>query len=167
MATVTHTFLPTTGVPPATGAAALNFVSGTNFPVSALAFDAAVEEFVYFFFRATSYGSGNLTLLLDWYADTASSGNVVWAAQLAAITPDTDSGDIETKAFGTAQTVTDSHLGTTNQRLHRASLTISNLDSIAANDWCCLRVYRDADDAQDTMTGDCLLSLATLTYSDA
>jgi hypothetical protein len=139
---------------------------GTNFPVHGHLFDAASDEAAFFYFTAFNYGSGNLTVDLEWYADTAASGDVVFTAALAAITPDTDTQDIETKAFATANTVTDSHLGTTNQRLHRATITVSNLDSIAARDWCCLRVTRDADNGSDTLTGDVMLTKVVVSYSD-
>lgn len=138
--------------------------NGTNFPVSGLAYDAATDEAAFWEFRAVSYASGNVSVAIDWYADTASSGNIVWAVQLAAITPDTDSGDVETKALATANTVTDSHLGTTGQRLHRATVTVSNLDSLAADDAVWIRIARDADNASDTMTGDAILVGATVSY---
>lgn len=166
MATVYHQFNPLQGIAPASNPATFRVWSGTNYPVPTLAFDPSTDESIYFVFRALNYGSGNLTLDIDWYADTASSGDIIWGAQLAAITPDTDTQDIETDGLAAAQTVTDSHLGTTGQRVHRAVLTVSNLDSIAAGDWCILRLYRDADAGGDTMTGDALLILATLSYSD-
>lgn len=142
--------------------------NGTNFPVSGLAFDGgSSDEKAYWKLRATNYGSGSLTLNLEWYADTASSGNVKFGARIAAITPDTDSQDIETKSFATQTTVTDTHLGTTGQRLHRCSITISNLDSLAADDIFWLEIARVASDTgNDTMTGDAILVSAELTYSD-
>lgn len=142
--------------------------NGTNFPVPGQAFDAsaATGEKAYWKLRAINYGSGNLTLDLEWYADTATSGDVKWGARIACITPDTDSQDIETKAFATQTTVTDTHLGTTGQRLHRCSITISNLDSIAADDELFLEIQRLSADAADTMTGDAILVSALLTYSD-
>ncbi len=166
MATVYQVFRPYDGIPPASNYATLDVIAGTNFPVPCLDFDTTTAESIYFYFQAVNYGSGNLTLDIDWYADTAASGDVVWDAQVAAITQNTDSGDIETKALATANTVTDTHLGTTNQRLHRASITISNLDSIAAGDWCVLKVTRDVGDAADTMAGDASLVGVTLSYSD-
>jgi hypothetical protein len=141
-------------------------VAGTNFPVSSLAFDAAADEAAFWKLRALNYGSGNLTLDLDWYADTASSGVVRWGAAIAAITPDTDTQDVETDGLATENTVDDTHLGTTNQRLHRATVTISNLDSIAAGDDVFIRIRRVGSNAADTMTGDAMLLLATLSYSD-
>jgi hypothetical protein len=167
MATVRQALDPRDFVPAAVNGPQFKVVEGTNFPVASLAFDAATEETAFVRLRAANYGSGNLTLKLSWYADTASSGDVIFGAAIAAITPNTDSQDVETKAFATAQTVTDSHLGTTGQRLHECEITISNLDSIAANDDFWLKIYRDADAGGDTMSGDALLVGAELSYSDA
>ncbi len=140
--------------------------NGTAFPVIGLAYDASTEEKGYWNFKASNYGSGNLTLVLRWYADTASSGDVMWGCKLAAITPDTDTQDVETKSLATQQTVTDSHLGTTAQRLHTCSITVSNLDSVAADDECWLEISRVAANGADTMTGDAILVDAELQYSD-
>jgi len=109
-----------------------------------------------------------VTLDIDFYADTASTGNVVWEAQLAVITPDTDTQDIETKAFATLNFVQKAHPGTTGQRLLRATITISNLDSLAANDWVVLRIARDANstNATDDLAGDASLVLLAISYSD-
>lgn len=138
--------------------------NGTNFPVVGLAYDAAAAEAAFWEFRAVSYASGNLTVSIDWYADTATSGDVIWGVQLACITPDSDTQDVETKALATANTVTDTHLGTTGQRLHRASVTVSNLDSLAADDAMWIRVYRDAAAGGDTMTGDGIVTGVNVSY---
>lgn len=166
MATVYREIDIWSDVPPASNFPTKDVFSGTNFPVKVLAFDAATEETTYYFFQMPVYGSGNITCKVQWYGDTASSGDTIWGAALAAITPNTDTQDIETKAFAAAQTVTDSHLGTTNQRLHEAVITIGNLDSVAAGDWCCLKLYRDADAGGDTMAGDALLAGLLLSWSD-
>lgn len=144
---------------------ALVQANGTNIPVRGLAFDAASLEAVFFRFRAVDYSSGNLTVDLAWYADTASSGAVVWGAAIAAITPNTDTQDVETDALATAATTTTSHLGTTGQRLHRTSVTISSLDSLAADDNVALQVYRDAANGSDTMTGDAILAGVTVSWT--
>jgi hypothetical protein len=150
----------------ATSAPALVKTNGTNFPVWGLAYDAAAAENAYWMTRAVTYGSGNVTVDLDWYADTATSGVVRWGVQIAAVTPDTDTQDIETKALATAQTADDTHLGTTGQRLHRAVVTVSNLDSLAANDDVWVKVYRDAANVADTLAGDAILVGVTVSYSD-
>ena len=169
MATVIHVFRPAAAVPKSPNGGRFKTNAGSNFPVPAIAFDASTDQTVYYTFHAVTYGSGNLTLDIFWYADTASSGNVVWQAQVAAITPDTDTQDIETKAFATLNFVQDTHLGTTGQRLHKATITISNLDSIATGDYVCLLIGRDADgtNATDDLTGDAFIVMAKLSYSDA
>lgn len=132
-----------------------------------LAFDTALDEYAFFRWRIAGYASGNLTLNLLWYADTASSGNVVWTASIAAITPDTDTQDVETDGLASEATVTDSHLGTTGQRLHVATITISSLDSLANADMVTLRVGRPAaSNGSDTMAGDAILVGLEVTYSD-
>lgn len=165
MATVRQTLLPEEAQ--FLGSAFPSLVrNGTNIPVSGLAFDAAAAESAFWKFSAEAYGSGSLTVKLFWYADSASSGAVVWGASLAAITPDTDTQDVESKALATENTATDTHLGTTGQRLHSVSITVSNLDSLAAGDACWLRVRRVATDAGDTMTDDAILERIELSYSD-
>lgn len=168
MATVKHQFLPEDAQYLASAFPAYVKNNGTNFPVSGLAYDGAgsTEEKAYWKFKASNYGSGNLTLILRWYADSGTTGDVVFGSRIAAITPNTDSQDVETKAFATQQTVTDSHLGTTAQRLHEASITISNLDSIAADDEVWLEISRLPGNGSDTMSADAILIEAELQYSD-
>ena len=142
---------------------------GSNFPSAILMFDGgSSDEEAYFKFQARGYpGAGNLTLDIYWRADTATSGNIVFGAQVAAITPNTDSQDVLTKAFATAQTQQDTHLGTTAKRLHQVALTISNLDSLANDDIVWLKFYRDASDTvNDTLAGDAGPELLRLSYSD-
>lgn len=136
--------------------------NGTNIPVSGYAFDAAAIENIFFRFRATDYTSGNIAVDLEWYADTATTGAVMWGAQIAAITPNTDTQDIETDALATVATVTTTHLGTTGQRLHRSTITISSLDSIATDDNVVLCISRQATNAADTMAGDAVLVYVTI-----
>lgn len=138
--------------------------NGANFPVFGLAYDAATDEAAFWDFRAVNYASGNLAIDVDWYADTAVSGDVVWESQLAAITPNTDTQDVETKTLATLNTVTDTHLGTTGQRLHRCTITATNLDSLTVDDVVWLRLARDANNVADTMAGDAILVKVTVTY---
>lgn len=145
----------------------LSLVQGTNFPVFSLAYDGSSTERAFWKVPLLGYGSGNITCTVEWYADTATSGGVTWETALAAITPNTDSQDVETKAFATANTATDTHLGTTGQRVHTVDVTISNLDSVTAGDVVWLRVSRLPADAGDTMTGDAMLLGLTLAYSDS
>lgn len=166
MATVRQVLEPMDAVFPASNPAAPTMVQGTNFPVPGLAFDATTQETAFFPFLAAAYGSGNITVRIFWYADTASTNGVTFGASIAAITADTDTQDVETKAFATENTASDTHLGTTGQREHSFTITVSNLDSIAANDDCMLRIRRVPADAGDTMTGDAIIRKIVIEYSD-
>jgi hypothetical protein len=75
-----------------------------------------------------------------------------------------DTQDVETKALATANTVTDTHLGTTAKRLHTATITITNTDGIAAGDEVYLVLERTGSDA--TIAEDIIVTKAILTYSD-
>ena len=139
--------------------------NGPALPITGLAYDAATDEAAFWKIRAIGYTSGDLTVDIDWYADTASTNAVVWGVAIAVITPETDTQDVETKTLATENTVTDTHLGTTGQRLHRAVVTVSNLDSLAANDFVMVRIRRLGSNGSDTMAGDAILVMATLSYA--
>jgi hypothetical protein len=160
-----HEFEAQDGDVRSTGFPGITRANGTSIPVSGYAFDAATIETLFFRFRASDYTSGNVTVDLDWYADTASTGAVMWGAQLAAITANVDTQDIETDALPTVTTVTTTHLGTVGQRLHRSSITLSGaaLDSLATDDQAVLCVTRQASNAADTMAGDAILTYLSIT----
>jgi hypothetical protein len=168
MATVSQTLLPEEAQFLAASFPAYVKTNGSNFPVSGLAYDATADEAAFWKFIADNYGSGNLTIRIFWYADTATSGSVIWEAQIAAITPNTDSQDVETDGLATLNFVSDAHIGTTGQRVHSCDITLSNLDSIAAGDLVHIRIARDANGTSgtDDMTGDAVLIAAQVLYSD-
>ncbi|MEV0584093.1 hypothetical protein [Nonomuraea sp. NPDC050310] len=142
--------------------------NGTNFPVSGLAYDATTAENAFWKWEPTAYGSGNITCEVVWYADTSttSTHGVTWQAAIAAITPGTDTTNVETKAFVTAQQAS-TDLGSADaQKLLKTTITISNLDSIAAGDEVWLRITRVVADANDDLTGDAILTSVRLSYSD-
>jgi len=141
-------------------------INGTNGPVPVLKFDAAATETAFWVIDPFGYASGNPVLDIEWAADTATSGVVRWEAQLAAITPETDTQDATTKAFATAQTVDDTHLGTTARRIMQATITITNLDSITNGDVLWIKLSRLGAHANDTMAGDAWLTQARFTYSN-
>lgn len=154
-----HEFEAQDGDVRSTGFPGIVKANGTNAPVPGYAFDAAAIETLYFRFRASDYTTGDVAVALDWYADTATTGAVVWGAQLAAITPNTDTQDIETDGLPTVTTVTTTHLGTTAHRVHRSLITLTGaaLDSLATDDHCVLAVSRQATNGSDTMAGDAIL----------
>jgi len=158
---------PLSAIYPASSFPEFRRVQGTNFPVAELLFDAAADEWAYWQLPALDYSSGNLTVTIEWYAVNATSGTVTWQVRLGAITPETDTQDVETKALATLNYVQDTHLGTTSKRLHRCTVTLSNLDSLANLDAIWLGISRDADgtNAADSMANDAAFVRAIVSYS--
>jgi hypothetical protein len=166
VATVKHVLYPEDAAYLATAFPQIVKFNGTNFPVTALAYDTTTAETAFWKLAAVNYGSGNLTLTVYWYADTGTSGGVVWESAVAAVTANTDNVNLETEAFGTAANAADTHLGTTGQRPHSIDVTISSLDGLAADDIFWVKIGRLPANASDTMAGDALLLMAVLSYSD-
>jgi hypothetical protein len=137
---------------------------GTNFPILGYAFGAA-NEAIFFRFTAQNYGSGNVTLLLDWYARTGapSSGSVTWGGALSVLTP-SDATNITTDSYATENTQSSTQNSTSNGFV-RATLVISNLDSLAAGDTVSLRV-RITSNTMASSASDAVLFGVTATYSD-
>lgn len=141
-------------------------VDGVGGPVPSLLFDAAADEAAYFSFPAIAYGSGNLSVAIDWYSFAGSiSGAVSWEASIMAQTPG-DAEAVDAASFAATASATTT-VNATAKGLNRTTVTIAGLDSIAAGDRVRLKVARDADGAGDTMAGDAALIAVTVSYSDA
>jgi hypothetical protein len=141
---------------------------GTAFTVSGLAFDANAGEVAFWKFATFNYGSGSITCDVIWYADTSTTAThgVAWQVQIAAISPGVDLTNVETKAFATSQ-VASTDLGSTDaQKLMKTTITITNLDSVAADDEVWLSITRATGNANDDLTGDAIITSVRLSYSD-
>jgi hypothetical protein len=168
MATVVQGISIGSLVPFATLIPALAKVDGTNFPNFGPSFDAATDEQmctdrIY----AASYGASNpsVTVIYDWYSASGStSGAVVWGASLSVLTPG-DAQSIETDAWATENTTTTT-VNATAKGLTRTTVTVTNLDSLTANDSFLVRIRRIGSNGSDTMTGDAILVGMTVTYPD-
>jgi len=144
------TFTPRDNQPPATNYATID----TRNSVMALEFDAATEEsstFVGVIPEAANLASG-LIVKIWWMADTATTGNVRWAASFE------DFGtDLDADSFDTAVEVTSAANATSGIETV-AQITVTTIDGIAAGDRFRLRINRKAADAtNDTMAGDAQL----------
>ena len=142
-------FTPLDAQPPASNFATLD----TRNSIAVLEFDAATEEsitFVGIMPEAASLGSG-LKVRIHWMADTATSGDCRWGVAFERMTTNlgSDSFDTVAEANGTANGT--SGIPTVTE------ITITTIDSIVAGDAYRLKVYREAADAADTMTGDAQL----------
>lgn len=167
MATVTMpvgigALLPSATIPPE-----LVRLEGTNFPEWGYAFADATNDETVFTERlfVPNYGSGNVSVICDWRSRTGqTTGAVVLGAALSALTP-ADAQSVATDAFATENTQTTTVSGTASA-LNRTTITVSNLDSLAANDSLVVRIRRLQSNGSDTMTGDCIIEGVTLQYSD-
>lgn len=130
-----------------------------------LAFDATTEEWVSFPFQMPADYASSPVAKLHYKMASATSGDVVWAVQIAAVS-DGDSQDVDAKAFGTANSATVTVPGTAGH-LDIASVTLTNADSVAAGDFVVVRIARDADAGGDTATGDAELVMAAIQYTTA
>lgn len=127
----------------------------------ALAYDAATDETAFWTLAAPQGLTGALTLVVSYIMASATANNVVWAAQVEAVT-DGDTVDLDAAtSFDTANTATDAVPGTAGY-LGQASITLTNADGIAAGDYVRIAIFRDADNASDTATGDAYLLAAEL-----
>lgn len=129
-----------------------------------LAFDASTDEHCTFSFQMPGdYTSGGTVKIL-WSANSTSAQNIVWGARLGAVTPSDADTPIE-HAAAAASTTTTAQITTEANRLNETSITLANLDSVAAGDLVQLIVYRDADNGSDTLAVDAAMINVQFTYT--
>lgn len=126
-------------------------------------FDASTDEHLWFTFTMPQNYASAPIVRLQWMAN-ATTGSVVWGARLGAVTPaDTDT-PIE-HAAAAATTATTATNTTEANRLNVTTITLGNLDSVAAGDLVSLLVYRDADNGSDGVSVDAALIAASIDYT--
>lgn len=127
-----------------------------------LSFDAGTDEGRIWSGRVSRGYGGTLTINGAFYMASATSGNVVLAAQIAAVS----SGDasVTAKTFATVNTTTVAVPGAAGTE-QSFSITMTNADSLVAGDRFILVFYRDADNGSDTATGDMNLVLLDLFFT--
>lgn len=156
------------GIAPLSGldAAALSLVessgAGTVKPVIyQLNFDAATDEGRIWMFRMPR-GFGVTAKLVGSYkmASANTSDAVVLAAQLAGIS---DGDTHSTKAFDTENSLTKTVPDNADES-DEFSITLTNFDSIVADDWVCIAFRRDADNGSDNAAGDFILTTLAIDF---
>lgn len=167
MANVVIQIDPTTGDPGATQQPVMTYVAaatiGTNPSVMCPAFDGSgtTKQYLNYVFRASNYASGNLTVDIDtWMTGTATTGNVKWECAIIAYTPG-DAQGVTTDTFATATSATTT-VSSTAKGQFRCTVTVSNLDSLAAEDIVTLQI--DRDPANDTCTDSAAIRWITVSY---
>jgi hypothetical protein len=129
-----------------------------------LLFDTTTEEHWYWTFAMPdNYGSAPI---VDVYykATSATSGTAAFNAKLLAITPG-DAQDMDADEFGAEQTAASETVPGTAGYLSKLSITLTNADSVAANDMVVLAVFRDV--SVDNAAGDLEVPMVVLRYTGA
>lgn len=157
---------------PAAGFPTYTVTNGSNYSVSGLAFSGSgsdIQECCWKFNPAHYDGSSDFTVDVLWYGTTLTSGTVVWSVGFSAVTPNTDTGSVLTKAFDTGNAITTAHPGTTAARLINSSTTVpfANLDSVVAGDEMWFSLFRSAAAASDTYTNLATVTSVRISYEMA
>ena len=119
-----------------------------------LAFDAATDETCYWTDVAPQGLTGTITLYVYYAMASATSGNIIWQAQIEAVT-DGDALDLDaTTSFDTANTSSATAVPGTAGYIDVVAITLTNADSLAAGDYYRIGLNRDANNASDTASGD-------------
>ena len=128
-----------------------------------LLFDASSTESALWQFKMPSNYASGLTAKLQYSMASATADKVDWEVEVMAVA---DGEDIDTASFDSVNEVAG---GTTVPGtagfVDTISITLTNADSIAANELCIIRVNRDHDDDDDTATGDAELLTLSLEYT--
>lgn len=129
--------------------------------IDELLFDAATDEFAQaLHILPNTYNAGTVTVRFYWTASSG-SGAVVWGIQALAIADD----DALDTAFGTAQTVTDTLLATNDMHITSATSALTIGGTPAVNRPIQFQIYRDADNASDTLAVDARLLGVEITFN--
>jgi len=111
-----------------------------------------------------SYGLGTVTFQV-WWAGLAATTGVAWGLQGVGV-PDNSTIDV---AYGTAIVVTDDAQGAVEEVLVTAeSGAVTIAGTVADNDICFFRIFRDVSDGNDDLAGDArLLGIKLFFTTDA
>lgn len=124
--------------------------------------DAQREQVSWQFALPPNYANAPI-LKVQYKMASATTGAVVIDGRVAAVTPG-DATDVDAKAFGSANTTTNTVPGTVGH-LKEVSLTLTNDDSLAAGDFVVVYLARDGSSGSDTATGDMGIISVYLTYT--
>lgn len=143
--------------------------NGTNFPLDGQAFDGngASVEAMFFEVPAPNYGASNpnCTVLVDFYTPATTNATVFQAA--ISVTTPGDAQSLLTDVPATANAASPVTSNSTANGHNRATITVTNLDSLTANDRLTLKLFRDPANGGDTNTSDAIVFGVWFQYPDA
>jgi len=144
-------------MPPATSYATFDVRAGGSTPAESFAvydFDAAADEYMDFKAFLKGYDGGGLTFRIGWASTSATSNVCRWGIAIRRFADDAEDMD-------TSQTYNFNELDCTaasaSGEVVYDDITFTNgadMDSWAEGEFAVVRIYRNADHANDTMTGD-------------
>ena len=115
--------------------------------------DTTAESVVFHEVMGNDYSAGNLTIDIDWVAETATTGGVTWGVEVERTAP--GGTDIDSDSFDTQQTGTSTTNGTSGIKTRTSIvLTQAEADGITAGDAFRLRIQRVTGDGGDDMSDD-------------
>lgn len=141
--------------------------AGAPTPVSpCLSFDASTDEIVMWSFIVPNDFVTSAVLRVFYKMASAITGAVRYECFIQCVTPG-DSQDIDTNNYDSTNNTGDTVPGTAGY-MKTFTITLTNRDSMAAGDYCILRLNRDADGTTgtDDATGDCEVVAVNFEYSD-
>lgn len=151
-------FFPGDGDPPTSAFATLDKRNG----VLVLDFDDTTDESIQFAgLMPRHYAGGGVTVTIGWMSTdtTITAGHQCrWDVAFKSVTDDAD--DLDTKAFAAAQSVSSDEASASGEVKY---VTIAftdgaQMDSVAAGEYFRLQITRDANHADDDLTGDAELT---------
>lgn len=144
-------FTPLNNEPPASNFATLD----TRNSVPVLDFDAGTDESAVFGgVLPNNYAGGGLTVTLVWMATSATTGDVVWNADIER--HQDDAFDIDSDGFAGANSATGTTASASGEQQY-TDITFTDgadMDSLGAGESFRLKITRDADNGSDNMAGD-------------
>lgn len=130
-----------------------------------LNFDAGQTEQVVWQFVIPSNFTSDPELRVQYKMASATTGDVRLDARLAAVSPG-DATDLDAKAFGAANLLTDTVPGTAGH-MKEAVIPLANADSLTVGDLALVYLARLGADGADTATGDMEVVSVVLSYTAA
>lgn len=128
-----------------------------------LLFDDATDELCYWTFRLPENYSSAPAIKIQHKAASAATGNAGFDCAIMAVTPG-DSADVDTPSFNTDNVGAANATPATAGHLDETSITLSNNDSMAANDMVTVRLNRNTAVASD-LVGDIEVVAVSLEYT--
>lgn len=124
-----------------------------------LGFDAVVSESCFWTFAAPQGLTAPLALVITYRTGVAITGTAIFGAAIEAISDGDATDTYATASFDATNTSAAATVPAATDTIDQISITLTNADTIAAGDYCRLRVNRDI---ADTAAGDLQILMVEL-----